>query len=54
MLAYGGGYDEEGNIDLKYVNSPYLLSYAIKAIQELSETVKEQNKRIEELERRLS
>ena len=54
MLAYGGGYDEEGNIDLKYINSPYLLGYAIKAIQELSETVKEQNKRIEELERRLS
>lgn len=35
------------------VNSPYLLNYAIKAIQELSAKVDKQEKRIKELERRL-
>ncbi|NSK79793.1 hypothetical protein HQK08_07670 [Blautia massiliensis] len=53
-LALGGGYDENGEMDIKQVNSPYLLSYAIKAIQELSVIVENQNKRIEKLERRLS
>ena len=53
-LALGGGYDENGEMNVKQINSPYLLGYAIKAIQELSEVVKNQNKHIEELERRLS
>lgn len=52
-LALGGGYDENGEMDIKQINSPYLLNYAIKAIQELSATVDEQEKRIKELERRL-
>lgn len=52
-LALGGGYDENGEMDIKQINSPYLLNYAIKAIQELSEKVDEQEKRIKELERRL-
>lgn len=52
-LALGGGYDEDGEMDVKQINSPYLLNYAIKAIQELSAKVDEQEKRIKELERRL-
>ena len=52
-LALGGGYDENGEIDIKQINSPYLLNYAIKAIQELSAKVDEQEKRIKELEMRL-
>ncbi len=52
-LALGGGYDENGEMDIKQINSPYLLNYAIKAIQELSTKVDEQEKRIKELERRL-
>lgn len=51
-LALGGGYDENGEMDVKQINSPYLLNYAIKAIQELSAKVDEQEKRIKELERR--
>lgn len=52
-LALGGGYDENGEMDIKQINSPYLLNYAIKAIQELSAKVESQDKRIKELERRL-
>ena len=52
-LALGGGYDENGEMDVKQINSPYLLNYAIKAIQELSAKVDKQEKRIKELERRL-
>lgn len=52
-LALGGGYDENGEMDIKQINSPYLLNYAIKAIQELSAKVDEQEKRIKELEKRL-
>lgn len=53
-LAMGGGYDENGEMDIKQINSPYLLNYAIKAIQELSKIVKNQNKCIKKLERRPS
>lgn len=52
-LALGGGYDENGEMDIKQINSQYLLNYAIKAIQELSAKVDKQEKRIKELERRL-
>ena len=52
-LALGGGYDENGEMDIKQINSPYLLNYAIKAIQELSAKVDEQEKHIKELERKL-
>lgn len=52
-LALGGGYDENGKMDVKQINSPYLLNYAIKAIQELNAKVDEQEKRIKKLERRL-
>lgn len=52
-LALGGGYDENGDMDVKHINTPYLLNYAIKAIQELSVTVKEQSCKIRELEGKL-
>lgn len=52
-LALGGGYDENGEMDVKQINTSYLLNYAIKAIQELSATVKEQGCKIRELEERL-
>lgn len=52
-LALGGGYDENGEMDVKQINTSYLLNYAIKAIQELSATVKEQGCKIRELEEKL-
>ncbi len=52
-LALGGGYDENGEMDVKQINTPYLLNYAIKAIQELSATAKEQGCKIKELEEKL-
>lgn len=36
-FATGGGYDEEGNMDIKCVNEFYLLGYLTKAIQEISQ-----------------
>ena len=52
-LALGGGYDENGDMDVKQIYTPYLLNYAIKAIQELSVTVKEQSRKIRKLEEKL-
>lgn len=54
LLTLGGGYNEDGSMNIKQIDRLLLVEYAIKAIQELSEMVKKQNKRIEELERRLS
>lgn len=53
LLALGGGYNEDGSINAKQINRLLLTEYAIKAIQELSAKVDEQEKRIKELERRL-
>lgn len=53
-LTLGGGYDENGEMDIKQINAPYLLNYAIKAIQELSAVVKEQGDKIRELEGKLN
>lgn len=50
-LTLGGGYDENGEMDIKQINSPYLLNYAIKAIQELYSIVKEQEKTIKKLKK---
>lgn len=54
LLTLGGGYNEDGSMNIKQIDRLLLAEYAIKAIQELSEMVKKQNKRIEGLERRLS
>lgn len=53
LLALGGGYNEDGSINAKQIDRLLLTEYAIKAIQELSVKVDEQEKRIKELERRL-
>ena len=52
-LALGGGYDENGEMNVKQINTSYLLNYAVKAIQELSDIVKEQGCKIRELEGKL-
>lgn len=52
LLALGGGYNEDGSINAKQIDRLLLTEYAIKAIQELSAKVDEQEKRIKELERR--
>ena len=53
LLALGGGYNEDGSINAKQIDRLLLTEYAIKAIQELSAKVDEQEKRIKELEMRL-
>lgn len=53
LLALGGGYNEDGSINAKQIDRLLLTEYAIKAIQELSAKVDEQEKHIKELERRL-
>lgn len=53
LLVSGGGYNEDGSINAKQIDRLLLTEYAIKAIQELSAKVNEQEERIKELERRL-
>ena len=53
LLTLGGGYNEDGSMNVKQIDRLLLTEYAIKAIQELTETVQEQNNKIKELERRL-
>lgn len=53
LLTLGGGYNEDGSINAKQIDRLLLTEYAIKAIQELSAKVDEQEKHIKELERRL-
>lgn len=54
LLVLGGGENEDGSMNAKQIDRLLLTEYAIKAIQELSEIVENQNKRIEKLERRLT
>lgn len=53
-LAMGGGYDENGEMDIKQINISYMMNYAIKAIQELSDIVKKQDDKIKKLEEKLN
>lgn len=53
LLVLGGGENEDGSMNAKQIDRLLLTEYAIKAIQELSAKVDEQEKRIKELERRL-
>lgn len=53
LLVSGGGYNEDGSINAKQIDRLLLTEYAIKAIQELSVTVKEQGCKIKELEKKL-
>lgn len=54
LLTLGGGYNEDESMNVKQIDRLLLTEYAIKAIQELAETVQEQNDKIKELERRLN
>ena len=40
-LTIGGGYDENGTMNVKTIDTFYLIGYLVKALQELSEKVKE-------------
>lgn len=53
LLALGGGENEDGSMNVKQIDRLLLTEYAIKAIQELSATVKEQGCKIKELEKKL-
>lgn len=53
MLANGGGYDDEGNMDVKSVETFYLQGYEIKAIQELDMENKQLKSQIAKLTARI-
>lgn len=53
LLVEGGGYDEDGDMIVKTVDSFYLQGYEVKAIQELSQENKELKKQIEDLTKRI-
>ena len=46
LLTQGGGYEEDGSINIKTVNTFYLQGYIVKAIQELYAMLEETNQRI--------
>ena len=48
-LSIGGGYNEDGTMNVKSVNDFYLLGYVVKAIQEQQKVIDEQRKEIEKL-----
>ena len=49
-FSVGGGIDSEGHMDIKCVDSFYMLGYIVKAIQELSEENQKLKDRIKKLE----
>ena len=49
-FSVGGGMDSEGRMNIKCVDSFYMLGYVVKAIQELSEENKKLKERIKKLE----
>lgn len=53
LLTVGGGYDDDGTMNIKSIDTLLLSEYAIKGIQELYRQNKQQQKRIEYLELQL-
>ena len=53
LLTTGGGYDKDGTMNVKSIDTLLLSEYAIKGIQELYRQNKQQQKRIEYLELQL-
>lgn len=53
LLTVGGGYDKDGTMNIKSIDTLLLTEYAIKGIQELYKQNKQQQKRIEYLESQL-
>ena len=49
-LVTGGGYDEDGVMNVKSVNDFYLEGYLVKAVQELTEENEELRARVDRLE----
>ena len=49
-LVSGGGYDEDGCMNLKTIDDYYLLNYTIKGVQELHEIIQNQSNTISELQ----
>ncbi len=54
LLTTGGGYDKDGTMNIKSIDTLLLSEYAIKGIQELYKQNKQQQKRIEYLESQLN
>lgn len=54
LLTVGGGYDDDGTMNIKSIDTLLLSEYAIKGIQELYRQNKQQQKRIEYLELQLN
>jgi hypothetical protein len=52
-LSIGGGYDEEGTMNVKSVDTFYLQGYEVKAIQELHQLIKDQAIEIQELKAKI-
>ena len=46
-FASGGGYDEDGSMDVKIVNEFYLLGYLTKAIQEIYQAMEREERKKE-------
>lgn len=53
LLTVGGGYDDDGTMNIKSIDTLLLSEYAIKGIQELYRQNKQQQKRIKYLESQL-
>lgn len=52
-MTVGGGYNADGSMNIKSVDTFYLLGYAVKAIQELHEIVRKQAERIRDLQKEI-
>ena len=50
-LVNGGGYDEDGSMNVKSIDALYLMNYIIKAEQELYDIIQEQSKNITKIEK---
>lgn len=50
-LAVGGGYDEDGTINIKSVDTFYLTGYLVKAVQELTEEVERLKQEVKKCKR---
>lgn len=52
-FAIGGGYNDNGNMDIKSVDVFYLTGYIVKGMQEMMDIINEKNKKISDLEARI-
>ena len=53
MLTFGGGYEKDGSMNVKCINTLLLTEYNSKAIQELYTLVQKQESKIKYLENQL-